>query len=180
MNCLWEQGRRREIPRGIARKMAFGLAVFIRHLQIEPATASDTMLQPRNVALWRTVNLEGAPVTHYWNSGLELGAVVGARNRRAHNAPINIRPHYPPYGTQVGIGGDYSRFARELWPEGWGIWPICAMRLWRSIGVLAVFGRTREKQSGYLHWRKERTEIFSKFSDVFRGEEIYSVIFESS
>ena len=21
-------------------------------------------------------------------------------------APINIRPHYPPYGTQVGIGGD--------------------------------------------------------------------------
>ena len=30
------------------------------------------------------------------------------------SAPINIRPHYPPYGTQVGIGGDYSRFAREL------------------------------------------------------------------
>ena len=29
-------------------------------------------------------------------------------------APINIRPHYPPYGTQVGIGGDYSQFAREL------------------------------------------------------------------
>ena len=46
----------------IARKMACGLAVFI---QIEPATVSVifTTLKPRNVGLWRTVNLEGAPVT---------------------------------------------------------------------------------------------------------------------
>ena len=27
----------------------------------------------------------------------------------------------------------------------------------KVFGVLAVFGRTRKKQSDYLHWRKERT-----------------------
>ena len=62
-------------------------------------------------------------------------------------APINIIPHYPPYGTQVGIGGDYSRFARELWPEGWGIWPICAMRLWR---VLACSLWENQKEAEWL------------------------------
>ena len=57
-----------------------------------------------------------------------------------HNLHVNFDPR----------GGAFDLSPHNLCHE-------VRMAVKKAFGVLAVFGRTRKKQGGYLHWRKERT-----------------------
>ena len=80
-----------------------------------------------------------------------------------------LGPTTPHMGHRWGLVGIICDLHVNFDPRGGAFDQFAVKKYWSGLG------RTRKKQSGYLHWRKERTEIFSKFSDVFRGEEIYSV-----
>ena len=83
-----------------------------------------------------------------------------------------LGPTTPHTGHRWGLVGIIRNLHVNFDPRG-GAFDLSPHNLCHEVrmavkkffGVLAVFGRTRKKQSGYLHWRKERTEIFLMSSE---------------
>ena len=59
------------------------------------------------------------------------------------NAPINIRPHYPPYGTQVGIIRDLHV---NFDPRGGAFDQFAVKKYWSGLGSL----RENQKEAEWL------------------------------